>query len=245
MGEMCDIDLHRAVGMSDLAALLTEAFRFPKDDRLVDALANGSFLRDWDASWADACGDDPVGVCGSSRSAIEGCEAVFAQANREAMRREYSRLFLSPGSDVPIWPYESAFLHREAGRTDPPNLFLTRSTIDVEKQMAEVGVRPGHLRTEPCDACATELEFLSFLYAKWGESLHCSGAVGEGEDFESSDCWKEHIGNFAKSHALNWMPRFFGSVSAMSRVPQYSCLADLGTAFLVELEKDAAMFGVR
>lgn len=245
MGEMCDIGLHRAVGMSDLAALLAEAFRFPKDDRLASALADGSFSDDWNASWADACGDgatDSVEESGCDQSAAEERKAAFAQADHDAMRREYSRLFLSPGSEVPIWPYESAFLHREAGRTESPNLFLTRSTIDVEKQMAAVGVRPEHLRTEPCDACATELEFLSFLYAKWGESLRCGEAAEEATDVEPEGYWRERIVDFAKSHALNWMPRFFDSVSAMSRIPQYCHLAGLGAAFMVELERDAARF---
>lgn len=243
MGEVCDIRLHRAVGMSDLAALLAEAFRFPKDDRLASALADGSFLDDWNASWVDARGGEVIDFAESrdlERSAADDRKAAFTQSKHDAMKREYSRLFLSPGSEVLIWPYESAFLHRAAGRTESPNLFLTRSTVDVERQMAAVGVRPEHLRTEPCDACATELEFLSFLYAKWGESLRCVEAAEEAAGVESEGYWRDRIVDFAKSHALRWMPRFFDSVSAMSRIPQYCHLAGLGAAFMVELEVDVA-----
>ena len=243
MDEVRDINLHRAVGMSDLAMLLAEAFRFPGDDRLAGALADGSFLSDWNGSWRDACGEeysDSNRTPGAGRANVsDRPETAFAGVDCESLRREYSRMFLSPGSEVPVWMYESAYLHRESGRTESPNLFLTRSTIDVERQMAEAGVRPEHLRTEPCDTCSTELEFVSFLYARWGESVMRVVENGGRSAVEAADVWRDRLNKFSSGHVLNWMPRFFESVKTASRIPEYSCLASLGIDFLAEMEKDS------
>ena len=129
-----DRDLHRAIGMSDLASLMAAGFAFPEDGGLAVALADGSFLSDWHASWEDACGENSV-----EEALMTRCADEFLHADKSTMRRGYSRMFLAPGFEVPVWPYESAFLHDEAGETDIPNLFRTRATVDVEHQMADAG----------------------------------------------------------------------------------------------------------
>lgn len=97
--------------MSDLASLLATGFSFP-DGKLAQALSNGAFLDDWRASIVDACGGESAGdVHLSSR-----CAAAFAETDEGLLRREYSRLFLAPGVDVPIWPYESPFFASYGGR---------------------------------------------------------------------------------------------------------------------------------
>lgn len=256
--------IHRAVGMSDLASLLAAAFRFPEDGKLASALVDGTFLADWQASWEDACGVP----CDAAR--IESCQASFACADHAALRREYSRLFLAPGTEVPIWPYESAFLHRKAQRTDVPNLFRTRVTVDVEQQMNEAGVHAVHARTEPCDSVGTEFEFLAYLYACGGEALRrraeaddadektegssaagsagreagdASTADGAGEeagDASAADgvLWQRRIADFARRHALTWLPELMDQVIAESRSEDYRCLAALGGDFLTELARD-------
>ncbi len=141
MGEGIDWRLHRAVGLSDLASLLATGFSFP-DGKLAQALSNGAFLDDWRASIVDACGGESAGdVHLSSR-----CAAAFAETDEGLLRREYSRLFLAPGVDVPIWPYESPFLHRMVGAQGAPSLFRTRISMDVERCMAAAGVATVDLR---------------------------------------------------------------------------------------------------
>ena len=147
MGEGIDWRLHRAVGLSDLASLLATGFSFP-DGKLAQALYNGAFLDDWRASIVDACGGESAGdVHLSSR-----CAAAFAETDEGLLRREYSRLFLAPGVDVPIWPYESPFLHRMVGAQGAPSLFRTRISMDVERCMAAAGVATVDLRREPVDS---------------------------------------------------------------------------------------------
>ncbi|HIR01747.1 MAG TPA: molecular chaperone TorD family protein [Candidatus Aveggerthella stercoripullorum] len=181
MDDRLEEGIRRAVGMSDLASLLAAVFRFPEDEKLASALVDGTFLADWQASWEDACGVP----CDAGH--VESCRVAFSCIDHAALRREYSRLFLAPGAEVPIWPYESAFLHRKAQRTDVPNLFRTRVTVDVERQMNEARVRPVHARTEPCDSMGTEFEFLAYLYASWGEALRCRAeADNAGEKVEGS-----------------------------------------------------------
>ena len=266
-----DVDLHRAIGMSDLSTLLAEAFRFPEGDRMANALADGSFMHDWVVSWQDvgvvaggemtgnihAVLDDCEGIadaaadvvgawraCGDSLESFRlACEAAFAGIDGALLRREYSRLFLTPGLEVPVWPYESAFLHREAGRTDTPDLFRTKTTVDVERQMADAGVRPEHVRTEPCDLCATELEFLSYLYARWGEAMRTAKCGESGRECEDgARAWVVRIAAFVELHALKWFPRFFEQVILESRIPAYRCFAEFGLAFTVELERDLCRF---
>lgn len=218
--------------MSDLSSLLAAGFRFPGDDSLPSGLADGSFLKDWCASWEDACAGEPF-----DQKIVSECAEVFAHADHAAMRREYSRLFLAPGADVPIWPYESAFRHDAAGKDDVPNLFRTRATVDVERQMADAGVRPKHLRTEPCDLCATEFEFLSYLYAQRGEAIRVAGS----EEGGSSE-WERRIAAFSDDHVLKWIPQFFSQVQCQSRIPEYRLLAKLGECYISELSTDARRF---
>ena len=226
--------------MSDLSSLLAVGFRFPEDESLASGLADGSFLKDWCASWEDACAGESF-----DEEIVSECAEVLARADHAAMRREYSRLFLAPGADVPIWPYESAFRHDAAGKEDVPNLFRTQATVDVERQMADAGVRPKHLRTEPCDLCATEFEFLSYLYARWGEAIRV-GDAGDGNDAGCEEGgpseWERRIAAFSDEHVLKWIPQFFSQVQEQSRIPEYRLLAKLGERYVSELSSDARRF---
>ena len=230
--------------MSDLSSLLAVGFRFPEDESLASGLVDGSFLKDWCASWEDACAGESF-----DEEIVSECAEVLARADHAAMRREYSRLFLAPGADVPIWPYESAFRHDAAGKEDVPNLFRTQATVDVERQMADAGVRPKHLRTEPCDLCATEFEFLSYLYARWGEAIRV-GDAGDGNDAGcGTGCeeggpseWERRIAAFSDEHVLKWIPQFFSQVQEQSRIPEYRLLAKLGERYVSELSSDARRF---
>lgn len=224
--ELGERSLHRAIGMSDLASLLSIAFCFPEDDRLAGALVDGSFLSDWRASWQDACGD----VSADDEALIERCAPVFAEARQDGLRKEFSRLFLTPGVDVPIWPYESAFRHRAMGAPGVPSLFRSRITLDVERQMGEAGVRFSRDRTEPADNVFVEFEFLAFLHAGEAEAIRC---------VEDVELWQRRIVGFAHDHALAWLPELMGDCVQQSRIGAYRCLAELGKRYLSELLVDA------
>ena len=220
MGEGIDWRLHRAVGLSDLASLLATGFSFP-DGKLAQALSNGAFLDDWRASIVDACGGESAGdVHLSSR-----CAAAFAETDEGLLRREYSRLFLAPGVDVPIWPYESPFLHRMVGAQGAPSLFRTRISMDVERCMAAAGVATVDLRREPVDSVFHELEFLAYLHACIGEALRVGNGDAERE-------WRDRLCSFANDHALKWLPAFMQKVAVFSHLEEYRAFARLGARYL-------------
>lgn len=218
--------LHHAVGMSDMASLLAAAFRFPQDDEFACALADGSFLADWRASIEDACDV----VSDDDKELIGRCTSVFSEAKQDELRKEFSRLFLSPGVEVPVWPYESAFRHRAMGAPGVPSLFRSRITLDVERQMEELGVRFSNDRSEPADSAFVELEFLAFLHAGEAEAIRSDADAG---------LWRSRISSFAEDHALMWLPAFMEDCVIQSRIGAYRCLAELGQRYLEELRADA------
>lgn len=240
MSSQFESNLHHAVGMSDVSALLAEAFRFPADDRLAKALADGSFSSDWTASLQDARSQDFSAYESDTpqhdRFQSHNDEGV-SLGDASAMRREYSRLFLAPGSNVLIWPYESAFLHRAAGHTDTPNLFRMQTTADTEQQMADAGVRPQNLRIEPCDTISTELDFISYLYARLAEEMQKTGGIDQ-----TSSEWIPRISKFAQSHILQWFPDFFNQVKEHAKIPEYQLFAELGTDYVYELKCSVIRF---
>lgn len=238
MMETFERNIHRAVGMSDMALLLAAAFRFSEDGKLAAALADGSFLSDWVASWQDACDDAPLGD-----RLVERCRMAFSRAEHAALRCEHSRLFLPKGSECVVWPYESCFLHKESGVEGVPFLFRTPIALDVERQMAEAGVRFENARTEPGDSVQVECEFLAHLYAQWGEALR-RGVAGEAVETPAGE-WAGRIASFASDHVLKWLPSFMSRTKVSAHAEVYGGLADLGLLYLEELEEDARIFSAR
>lgn len=241
MGSLLENELHHAVGMSDLSMLLVEAFSFPKDERLAAALLDGSFSCDWHASWKDATtklGSTKGGEKGNPPDPLTPeLEGVLLHADVAELRKEYSRLFLTPGVDVPIWLYESAFLHREAGLEDMPILFRSKITLDVEEKMADAGVRPEHLRTEPCDSCAMELRFLSYLFAMRGDAFSVASLNEAAPNEMALSEWKQRIDDFVGAHILKWLPAFFDQVDKKAERREYAVFAELGSAFVELLSR--------
>ncbi|WP_080801201.1 TorD/DmsD family molecular chaperone [Arabiibacter massiliensis] len=211
-------EVRRAVGRADLCELLSCAFAYP-DERLVEGLMDGSLADDALACLVDAGCDEA-----SARAAADGLRAWPDAGPDEllhAMRRTYTRLHLAPGGRAPIFPYESAFLHKERGLPGVPALFRTPVTLDVERQMREAGVQAKNNRKEPCDSVFEELEFLSYLYARLADALHC----GEGE---SVAAWTERIRMFEEEHARAWLPSFMRRTQELADDGPYRALAALG-----------------
>lgn len=225
--------LRRAVGLSDLASLLAAGFSFP-DKPLAEALAGGAFVDDWRASLTDACGS----ISADDEALAAFCAESFAAAEEGALRREYSQLFLAPGVNVPIWPYESPFLHVASGAAGSPSLMRTRISMDVERHMAEAGVVPADLRREPVDSVFHELEFLAHLHALDAEALRVGDEAGVKDA-------KARLAGFANEHVLKWMPAFMREVVELSRLREYRALAGLGGRYLHELGREVEADGLR
>ena len=229
MSESVDRKLHRAVGLSDLAALLAVGFSFP-NEQVAQALSDGRFLADWRASMIDACGEESEGDAGLASH----CAEAFAGVERGPLRREYSRLFLAPGVDVLVWPYESPFVHRMMGAEGDPSLFRTRIAMDVERRMAESGVTTVDLRREPVDSIFHELEFLAHLHACVAEAVRVEDVAAEAE-------WRDRLDSFARDHFSKWCPRFMSEVRSLSQLAAYRALADMGMRYMCELAAEAGL----
>lgn len=217
-----------AIGKADMCELLSRAFAFP-DEELAQALVDGSLSDDCAACLADA-GCEGLGADG----AIAGCldEAGSDYDLYTRTRREYSRLYLAPGAQVLVFPYESAFLHVESGREGVPVLFRSAVTLDVEAQMREAGVIPKNARKEPCDSVFQEFEFMSFMYGS------LAAAIQEGDE-AACDLWQGRVERFLDEHALRWMPAFMERTIEHSGEGVYASFARIALVFLGMLSEEA------
>lgn len=229
-------ELRHAIGMADLCELLTSAFNFPTQD-LAKALSDGTFASDWNDAIEDAgsgCKNVSV-LCAPMKPCIP-------EAELPSMRREYSRMYLSPGTDVLIWPYETAFLHVERNLGGTISLFRTPVTMDVERQMREAGVAAKNSRTEPVDSMFQEFEFLAFLYASLAQSLFDGpDCMDRGKDADA-EIWRKRIRIFAETHMLVWMPSFMERTGDLTENPAYRKLSEAALAFLELLDEDVRTF---
>ena len=176
----------------------------------------------------DACGEESEGDVGLANHCVE----AFAGVEQGPLRREYSRLFLAPGVDVLIWPYESPFVHRMMGAGGDPSLFRTRIAMDVERRMAESGVTTVDLRREPVDSIFHELEFLAHLHACVAEAVRVEDVAAEAE-------WRNRLDSFARDHFLKWCPRFMSEVR--SQLAAYQALSDMGMRYMCELAAEVGL----
>lgn len=219
--------LHRAVGLSDLATLTAASFEFPTAG-LAAALGDGAFLDDWRASALDACEE----LSPADESLIAACDKAFRdeQADEESLRREYSRMFLTPGAHVPVWPYESCFRHRASGAHGAPSLFRSPVALAVERCMHEAGVATVDEHREPGDSIFRELQFLAYLHAHEAEAIRV-------EDAQARALWSGRIVEFAADHALAWMPGFMEQTAVNTLIEPYRCFARLAMRYLDELDR--------
>ena len=165
---MDEDDVRRAIGLADSCELMAAAFAFP-DAELAAALADGSFQSDALACLADAgAATATVDKAAAALSAFDGADVV-GLADR--MRKGHTILYLTPGVDVPIWPYEASFRYTAEGHEGSPALFRSARTLDVERHMREAGVLPKTARKEPSDSVWNEFSFLSFLYGRDRKSV--------------------------------------------------------------------------
>lgn len=217
-------ELRRVIGLADAYELLSYAFAYP-DERLVQGLVDGSLADDARVCLLDA--GSPVETADEVGEALRAWRGSSADDVLSDMRKTYSRQYLAPGGHTPIFPYESAFLHVERGLSGVPALFRTPVTLDVERHMREAGVVAKNARKEPCDSVFEEFEFLSYLYAKRADALHC-------DEDESARTWGERIRAFEEEHASIWLPSFMRCTQEQAGDSPYAAFAAFGLATMGE-----------
>lgn len=150
-------------GAADLCELLSTTWTFQRLDSVAAALAEGAWQSD-----ARACLSD-VGARGGdiaeAVAMIASFEGTDAQQLGARLRADYSLMYLSPGSRVAVWPYESPFRHAAQGKAEAPALFRTAITLSVEQAMEQWGLSPSGARKEPVDSIHEELAFLGRMLA--------------------------------------------------------------------------------
>lgn len=220
-----------AVGIADMCEIASVMLAFPTPE-LAAALSEGIISEDLMGCFDDADVHDGVEL-------LEAVVSEFAPRNPDdllgSMRRGYSLLYLAPGGDVPVWPYESPFCFVADGREGEPSLFRSPRQIDVERHMREAGVLPRDVRTEPADSAWNELSFMSYLYGQVAKALH------EGREDDAVE-WSGRIVRFWDEHASKWLPAFM--VKTVEEVPkhpygaEYGYLAEIGSLILDVVRDD-------
>lgn len=217
-------NVRRLVGLADCFELLKTMFAFPEEP-LADGLVSGSVAQDMVICLEDAGADE--GEIARVRSRFADMDCSDGAALYAVMRQTHSQWYLAPGSRVPIFPYESAFLFVASGQKGTPSLFRTPVALEVKKSMADAGVVPADAAREPVDSIWNELSFLAFLFGSR------AAAVFEGDD-EGSERWEQRCRCFWDAHGRVWIPEFMAATQRLAdeskvRGP-YGGFADFGLA---------------
>lgn len=205
--------------LADTFELLSFAFAFPTES-LAQALVEGSFQADLNDCLAE------LGI--SEQFSLE--DSANAQELFESMRQEYSRLYLSPGKLVVIYPYESAFIFKKNNIDGFPTLINSPTTIAVEKAMAQAGALPQTARTEPVDSVWGECEFMRFLLT---QALAYNLNEASLENSQDSNDWLVAAQAFFSEHMVQWLPDFMSMTAEHSRSAFYRNLAQAAEAVLL------------
>lgn len=227
-----DLDAGMLAGLADLCELMAAAFSYPGDGRLARALCDGSYADDLRGALLDA---------GACRQVVDRADAIAGELHGRraddlaaALRQGHSVLFLAPGSEVPVWPYEAPFKFVAQGRSGLPSLFRSPVALDVERTMRAAGVVPRHARTEPVDSIWNEFSFAAYLLAQACSCVR-SGA------HDAAGRHGSRAVDFAERHLATWVPAFFEQTeheaAGRAHGAEYGCLARIGTLVWGELER--------
>lgn len=227
------VHIRPLVGLADTCELVSRLFRFPSHE-VANAFASGAIRADAVSCLTDA-GVDPD-EAHEAAAPLRRLEGMNPADLYEALRHDASLLFWQPDPDRRVWLYESAFMHAASGSEAAPILFRSPTTIDVERMMAEAGVRMRDARREPCDSVSDELSFLSYAYGTAAQALW------EGDE-EGAAAWCDTARAFTKAHPARWLPAFMAAVAEAAQQGQetdvYRACAAIGSAALTPLLDDA------
>lgn len=196
--------------LADVFELLSAAFSFPTPE-LAEAICSGAFQSD-----ISECLQE-LGICNEVPS-LDLTDAHTPANLLAEMRKEYSRLFLSPGKLAIIYPYESAFKFVEKGTDEMPTLFITPTTVDVERFWKRAGDLPEDARKEPLDRIDKEFGFLCIAYTNELLALNETRA-------EDARLWAELARDFREKHIDSWVFAFMEQTAQKTRLKIYEGLA--------------------
>lgn len=225
-------EIKRIVGLADSCELAAAVFAFPCK-KTAEGLSNGTVTSDVVLCLEDAGVDAAtVEAVGEALAEFEGADVNQLHAS---LRKGHSLMYMAPGLEVPIWPYESAFLLVAKDPEAAPTLFRNACALDVERQMREAGVLPKTARTEPCDSVWDEFSFMSYLYGSLGAALY--------EDrTQAAAAWRGRIHAFWADHMSKWLPAFISKTvevaPTLSYGSEYARLAVFGSVVLAALAAD-------
>jgi TorA maturation chaperone TorD len=220
--------LERLEALADTFELLACAFSFPSL-ALAEALSTGSFKADLNACLRALDILAPAGI-----GCHENQQELYA-----SMKREYSRLYLSPGRLAVIYPYESAFLFIERGGEGFPTLIANPTTAAVERAMRAVDLLPETARKEPADSIYAECDFMKQLYT--GVYVNLLAAAEDPQSTERAECverakqWLTLANEFRAQHINAWLPQFMEQTARHARIPVYRQLAEASQLVLTAL----------
>lgn len=135
----------------------------------------------------------------------------------EALKADYSRLFLTPGTSY-VHPWESPYVGTES-------MLFQESTLDVRHRLRAFGYEPQMLGSFPDDHLALMLDFLAHLSSRAFE------AFGDGED-ETLKHILTAQQEFIAEHLLNWLPLFCEKLQEKDAAGVYLTYAQALVVFL-------------
>lgn len=211
------IEDEKTAALADFYELFGVAFGFPTLE-LAQALADGAFESDYNAIVGEL-GTSPAFPCADLGNV--SVDRLFSE-----LKREFSRMYLSPGWLRVIYPYESAFIFRKSDEKGMPAMIVTRAAADVEAFMRRAGILPEDYAREPVDRIDKELAVMSAAY------VNQLAASGSGKEAVAKR-WASLACEFRTRHLDTWVSDFMRCTITASRCESYAVLA---RAFLAVYE---------
>ena len=138
---------------------------------------------------------------------------TLGEAGFEALRSEYTRLFIGP-TRLPAPPWESAYLTEE-------RLLFQESTLEVRRAYRKYGLLPRNFPHEADDHISFELEFMARL---------CRLAQSEDEAARGQVLADQAA--FMHEHLQRWVPAYARDLEASASTSFYQGAASLLRGFL-------------
>lgn len=164
---------------------------------------------------AEACDSDALAEAARLFASLgsKACDGAYV----EALRSDFTRLFLAPGESY-VHPWESPYVGKE-------EMLFQESTLDVRHRYADFGFAAVEFGRFPEDHVSMMLDFLAHLGSR------AFDAFGEGRDDEARRILASQR-DFVQAHLLNWLDKFHEELCEKDGTGVYRQLAAALLAFL-------------
>lgn len=201
------------LSLADFCELAAVAWRFPTAT-LAAGLLDGSYCADLRACLEELELRDAAALADSLQRAAEGESEGCREQLFEALRTDYTMLFLVPKKEK-VYLYESLFRYPKEERLKDYSMFVSPCALHVEQLYRQAGLAVKQSVREPADHFATELEFLSDLYRMAGTA-------------PEKTLWLDRARVFRKTHLDKWLTDFLSAVGTAAALETYRILAKIG-----------------